>query len=61
MCAPSHYKQNYNPAHTGQYSLFGHPLSKVASHSSFTPRLQTILGKTYHRNYHKIVKSIRNG
>ena len=48
-----------------QYSLFGKPLSKVTSHTFYVPRSETrlkiILGKTYHRNYHKIVKSIRNG
>ena len=47
-----------------QYSLFGHPLSKVAM-QSLVPRskirFQIILGKTYHRNYLKIVKSLRNG
>ena len=46
------------------YSLFGHPLSKVATHAYLgvkLDQLQTILGKTYHRNFHKIVKSIRNG
>ena len=48
-----------------QYSLFGHPLSKVATAQSHVPRskirFQIILGKTYHRNYLKIVKSLRNG
>ena len=46
-----------------QYSLYGHPLSKVAR--PLAPRskirFQIILGKTYHRNYLKIVKSLRNG
>ena len=46
-----------------QYSLFGHPLSKVASHSYLGVKLDSkfALGNTYHRNYLTIVKRLMNG
>ena len=47
---------------SNQYSLFGHHLSKVASHSIVHRskiRFQIILGKTHHRNYLKMVNKSR--
>ena len=46
MCAPTNYTQNYTQL--APLSLFGHPLSKVASHSYLRVKLDSKLSRAIH-------------